>query len=134
MVAAAGGITVTVESLINQHNIDPQIADRFGRKPFWIAMKKGHDAVSKLLYGYGGEPGTVQIASLDSSNDQPCLECDVCTSNIHTNVYHYHCTLCAGGNWDVCEDCKMSGAACVEMAHASVIRTMRNGIWFEITS
>ncbi|KAJ8107873.1 hypothetical protein OPT61_g8568 [Boeremia exigua] len=47
--AAAGGKTGTVETLIHQHNIDPERADNFGRKPLWIAVKKGHGAVSGLL-------------------------------------------------------------------------------------
>ena len=132
--AAAGGKTATVKALINKHNIDPQTADSFGRKPSWIAAKKGHGAVSKLLQTYDGKPNTSPTAPSNGSHTQPRLECDVCTSSISESVYHYHCNLCFGGDWDVCEDCRKCGATCVETAHILVKRTMLDGVWSEITS
>ncbi|CAA9959481.1 Arp Ankyrin repeat protein [Pyrenophora teres f. maculata] len=132
--AAAGGNIATVETLINQHNIDPQTADRFGRKPSWIATKKGHDAISALLNGYVGETDKEQEASLKVSNDDSHLQCDVCTSTIPKSAHHYHCNVCAGGDWDVCEDCTKTGATCVELAHTLVERTMLDGVWVEVTS
>ncbi|KAF2628860.1 hypothetical protein BU25DRAFT_390834 [Macroventuria anomochaeta] len=132
--AAAGGDIATVEALINKHNIDPQTADRFGRKPFWIATKKGHSAVSKLLNGYGGDTNGEGVTSRDSSNDWSPMECDVCLTRIPTSECHYHCSLCIGGDWDVCEDCRRRGATCMEMAHTLVKRTMLDGVWVEITS
>ncbi|KAF2623587.1 ankyrin [Macroventuria anomochaeta] len=131
--AAAGGNIATVEALINQHNVDPQTADRFGRKPFWIATKKGHGAVSKLLNGYIDETDTERKASTKVNNDQPCLECDVCTSSIPTSARHYHCNFCTGGDWDVCEDCRKTEATCVEPSHTLVKRTMLDGGWVEVT-
>ncbi|KAI1533400.1 fibronectin type 3 and ankyrin repeat domain protein 1, partial [Pyrenophora tritici-repentis] len=40
--AAAGGHSKTVQVLVNQHNYDPQIPDKFGRTPCEIATRKGH--------------------------------------------------------------------------------------------
>ncbi|KAF1926121.1 uncharacterized protein M421DRAFT_68272 [Didymella exigua CBS 183.55] len=133
--AAAGGNIATVETLINLHNIDPQTADRFGRKPSWIAAKKGHGAVSILLNGYAGETDKeLRVKpSPTVSNDQPRLECDVCTSHIPTSARHYHCNVCAGGDWDVCEDCRKTGATCLKPAHTIVRRTMLDGVWAEVT-
>ncbi|KAI2483801.1 Ank-2 multi-domain protein [Pyrenophora tritici-repentis] len=132
--AAAGGNIATVETLINQHNIDPQAADRFGRKPSWIATKKGHGAISALLNGYVGETDKEQEASPKVSNDDSHLKCDVCTLSIPKSAHHYHCNVCAGGDWDVCEDCTTTGATCVELAHTLVERTMLDGVWVEVTS
>ncbi|KAJ8108903.1 hypothetical protein OPT61_g7845 [Boeremia exigua] len=72
--AAAGGKTGTVETLIHQHNIDPERADNFGRKPLWIAVKKGHGAVSGLLQTCGELP--VESTPLERDNDQPKITRD----------------------------------------------------------
>lgn len=132
--AAAGGNIAIVETLIDQHNIDPKTADKFGRKPSWIATKKGHGAISALLNGYVGEIDKEQEASPKVSNDDSHLECDVCTWSIPKSALHYHCNICAGGDWDVCEDCTNTGATCVELAHTLVERTMLDGVWVEVTS
>jgi ankyrin repeat protein len=132
--AAAGGNIGTVETLINQHDIDPQVADTFGRRPSWIAKKKGHGAVSKLLEGYRGEIDQELEMSPKFSNDQWFLECDVCTSNIPASACHYHCNVCAGGDWDMCADCRMTGASCVKPVHTLVKRTMLDGVWIEASS
>ena len=129
--AAAGGKTATVETLMNKHSFDPYTADNFGRKPSWIAAKKGHSAVLKLFRTYNEEPNTEPIAW---ENDQLYLECDICTSKILEAAFHYHCNLCSGGGWDICEDCRMCGATCLEMAHVLVKRTMLDGVWSEVTS
>jgi ankyrin repeat protein len=129
---AAGGKTTTVEAILTHHNISPQTADNLGRKPSWIAAKKGHDALSKFLHAYNGEPNTGQRAPYDWSNNEPGLnqpsrERDVCTSSIPRTVSYYHCNLCAGGDWDVCEDCRKCGATCPEASHILVKRMMLDG-------
>ena len=131
--AAAGGNAAIVEALINQHNIDPQIADRFGRTPCWVATKKGYGSVSKLLYVHDRDNDIEQAALSDCSSDQQLLECDVCTLSIQSTAYHYHCNSCIGGDWDMCDDCKNCGATCLEMAHILVKRKMIEGVWVEIT-
>jgi ankyrin repeat protein len=132
--AAAGGNIATVEILMNQHDIDSQEADRYGRKPSWIARKKGYGAVAILLDGWGEETDKEQEASPRVSNNPPRLECDVCTSSIPTIARHYHCNLCNSGDWDVCEDCRNMGATCMEAAHTLVERTMLDGTWVDVTS
>ncbi|OAG12718.1 ankyrin [Paraphaeosphaeria sporulosa] len=131
--AAAGGKIATVKSLIMNHNIDPRIADNLGRKPSWIAAKKGHGAVSKLLQEHDGETSTEPTVLSNENHHQSALECNVCTSQIPTTVFHYHCNLCAGGDWDVCEDCRKCGATCVAPAHTLRKREMLDGVWSEIT-
>ncbi|KAH9876213.1 hypothetical protein J1614_004092, partial [Plenodomus biglobosus] len=120
--AAAVGNPATVEALINQQRIDPQLADRFGRKPSWIAMKKGHVAVCKLLGVSDEEIDTERNASpkvSDKFEDRAHYECDVCTIRFPLHVRHYYCSICNGKRWFVCEDCKRRGATC-RMGHALV--------------
>lgn len=132
--AAAGGDIATVETLIRQYNFNPREPDNFGRTPFWIATKKGHDAASKLLWEECEEAGTERPVPLKVDNNQRDPLCDVCTSRITVTAFHYHCCLCAGGDWDMCEDCKASGASCAETAHTLVKRTMRNEQWVQVPS
>jgi ankyrin repeat protein len=132
--AAAGGEAATVEALIHKHNIDPQTADNFRRRPFWIALKKGHSAALKLLQANVGEPNTSLTAPSKGNHNRSGLECDVCTSSISENVSHHHCNLCATRDWDMCKDCRKCGATCLETAHVLVERVMLNGVWSEITS
>lgn len=47
--AASGGKTTTAGTLIYQYIIHPKGVDNFGRKPLWIAVKKSHGAMSRLL-------------------------------------------------------------------------------------
>jgi ankyrin repeat protein len=132
--AAAGGEIATVEALIHKHNIDPQTADNLGRRPSWIASKKGHSAASKLLQAHVGEPNTSPTALSSGNHYQSGLECSVCTSSIPENISYYHCNLCDTGDWDVCEDCRKYGATCLETGHVLVERAMLNGAWSEVTS
>jgi ankyrin repeat protein len=132
--AAAGGNTATIEALISQYHFDPRTTDKFGRTPLWIATRKGHEAVSKLLSDKCGETDTERTLSSESNGDQQRMECDVCTSSIKITAFHYHCRLCADGDWDVCEDCKTRGASCAEATHTLVKRTMTDGYWVEIVN
>ena len=129
--AAAGGDVATVEMLLHQYNLDPQEPDNFGRTPFWIATKKRHDAVSKLLWEEYGEVDIKRLAPPEIDNYPSGVACDVCTSSITKTAFHYHCCVCAGGNWDMCEDCKACGASCAEATHTLVKRTMRNEQWVQ---
>lgn len=105
----------------------------FGRKPSWIAVKKGHGAVSTLLLTHDRESNIAPIALYKTDSNEPSLECDVCTSRISRAAFHFHCNLCAGGDWDICEVCRECGATCMETAHVLVKRTMVDGLWSEVT-
>lgn len=55
------------------------------------------------------------------------LQCDVCTLSISRAAFRFHCNLCAGGDWDICEVCREWGATCMETDHVLVKRTMVDG-------
>jgi hypothetical protein len=54
--------------------------------------------------------------------------------NIKRNDFHFHCRCCAGGDWDMCADCKTRGAICKDTTHILIKRIMRDGKWVEVTS
>lgn len=125
---------MAVEMLINEHHLDPCQPDLFGRKPLWIAKKKRHSEVLKLLQIYEEELDKNPILTPIEKDDQLGLECDVCTSNIPRTALHYHCTICAAGDWDICEDCREWGVRCLGPGHILVQRKMVDGVWSETTS
>ena len=127
--AAAGGQVDTVETLIREYNFDPGAPDKFGRTPFWIAVKNGHDAVVKLLWEECGETSIERPVLVKTKLDQAIMVCDVCTSLLIAANMHYHCYICDDGDWDMCEDCKASGASCTNPKHTLVKRAFRNGRW-----
>jgi hypothetical protein len=131
--AAAGGQSTTVQVLISRYNYDSRIADKFGRTPLWIATKKGHYAVSELLFEECGPTDPGQTASPDHRDDLGSMQCDVCTSSIRATDFHYHCQHCSNGDWDVCEDCRVRGAFCAEETHILVKRTRIDQKWVEMT-
>jgi ankyrin repeat protein len=138
--AAAGGQADTVDLLIKQYYLDPREADTCGRTPLCIAAKKGHKAVSKLLSEECIKVDPTAMSTFErqvpskSVEDQSSIYCDVCTSAIKADHFHYHCGICAGGDWDICEDCQMKGAPCLDVMHILVRRTKRGGVWINETS
>ena len=130
--AAAGGQAEVVEALISEYSFEPQIADKFGRTPLWIAAKKGHVAVTKILSKECRENGIEQIVPVESSDDDSKLECDICTSKISATAFCYHCGICAGGDWDMCEDCELRGASCSESTHTLLKQVIKNGVTVDV--
>ncbi|KAI9155090.1 ankyrin repeat domain containing protein [Paramyrothecium foliicola] len=129
--AAAVGKIATIDMLISQYHCDPRIPDNFGRTPFWIAARKGHHAVARMLRGDRDGADVPPMGSINRDYGQRA-ECDVCTMPIPGTTFHYHCRLCAYGDWDMCEDCKEKGASCAEATHVLVKRAIRGGMWVEL--
>ncbi|KAI0967024.1 hypothetical protein F4678DRAFT_257499 [Xylaria arbuscula] len=55
-----------------------------------------------------------------SLNKPSCIECDVCTLYVDIDGICYHCSICAGGNFDICGYCYESGASCLSISHMLV--------------
>ncbi|THZ00102.1 hypothetical protein D6C95_04395 [Aureobasidium pullulans] len=51
-----------------------------------------------------------------------CNSCDRVMSNVH-----YHCGVCDGGDFDLCETCITNGAACLGDGHWLVKRSIQDG-------
>lgn len=43
--------------------------------------------------------------------------CDICTLGIQTDDMCYHCTVCSGGDFDICLECYEIGGRCLEVDH-----------------
>ena len=123
-----------MEALVAQYNFDPRAPNKFGQRPFWIALTKGHNAVSHFLNKECRETDVERQASREGGNSQSSIICDVCTSNIETTVFYYHCQHCAGGDWYMCEDCKGRGAFCEDSMHPLLKRIVKDERLVEVGS
>lgn len=68
------------------------------------------------------KPSTILI----NSNGHPwsvyCNECDKAMSDAH-----YHCSICDGGDYDLCEECVASGKLCLGEGHWLIKRFVKDG-------
>ncbi|KAH7411657.1 hypothetical protein DE146DRAFT_732098 [Phaeosphaeria sp. MPI-PUGE-AT-0046c] len=129
--AAAHGQAATVEFLQHVHGCDPGIPDACHRTPLIIAAKKGHQRVVEILKS---AKDNVRVSSdqIQGPDHQAGLYCDVCTISIATSGFHYHCRICANGDWDVCSECYGCGVICRDPTHVLTKRTMSDGEWVEV--
>lgn len=51
--------------------------------------------------------------------------CNICSTNI--GDVHYHCDICDGGDFDLCESCSRAGRHCLKPDHWMIKRTIING-------
>lgn len=51
--------------------------------------------------------------------------CNVCSSDVDNT--HYHCDICDGGDFDLCEKCVAEGKHCEKSEHWMIKRTIVNG-------
>jgi hypothetical protein len=125
--AAAYGHINTVMFLLHEHQCNPDIADSCGRTPQVIAGKKNHRSIVDLLRSEEGGPIMVAEKNLNKSLEHyqsGCVTCDVCTVDIAVGESHYHCNVCANGDWDLCAECNDFGMHCIDDTHTLISRTM----------
>ena len=127
-------LTYAVEALILQHHTKPGGAYSLGWKPSCKAAKKGHGAVLALLFTHDEESIIEPTTPYEPDDDQPYLECNLYNLRILRTAFHFHCNLCADGDWEVCEVCRECRATCVETARVLVKRTMIDGLRCEVKS
>jgi hypothetical protein len=133
--AAAHGNAEAVKTLMHKYQCDPSIADSCGRSPLWIATKRGNRAVVDALQSEAdvvvSDEDFEAARELDRTST---LTCDICRTRIAPSSFHYHCHVCANGDWDNCAECKDLGMTCLDDTHILVKRTMRiaDKVWIEV--
>ncbi|KAJ9295853.1 hypothetical protein DTO271G3_5876 [Paecilomyces variotii] len=116
MTAAGSGALEVARALLKIVGIDKDIQDRFGRTAYSEAFERGHSHICTLLES---EDVTIQLESPDSLRQaQSNWNCDICRITIFGGDEFYHCNLCQGGEFDVCNFCLRNGASCLDDAHA----------------
>jgi ankyrin repeat protein len=133
--AAASGHDATVGYLLHTLHADPKAADNCGRGPLTVATKSGHRDVVHILQMYGAivasekelEAGLVRRFEETS----PTI-CDVCQLWILATETRFHCLICAGGDFDICAECKELGVKCLNGSHQLFKQIMTEGEWIEV--
>ncbi|KIW01570.1 uncharacterized protein PV09_07044 [Verruconis gallopava] len=77
------------------------------------AQHTGDGTVIRMLLnpGPGARPSPIheRVAYLRAAG-AIVVDCDICRTPVPDK--HWHCGLCAGGDWDCCLDCRMKGQGC----------------------
>ncbi|KAK2052295.1 hypothetical protein LY76DRAFT_526977, partial [Colletotrichum caudatum] len=127
--AARKGHVEVVRFLLATNTVDPNSRDRFDRTPIWWARRHGHREIAQLLLESGKQRGLLladsQIAAEVDTRPHDSFKtyCDVCTFGI-LESHCYHCSVCNGGDFDVCLDCFTLGGRCPEDLHELALRKM----------
>lgn len=134
--AAAGGQLATMVTLISHHKLDPRVPDKYGRTPAWIAaMKNNTPMLDFLRTVYETNAWDVedipQPRELVGKPHGEGVMCELCTWSFAREVPHFHCRLCAFGDWDMCEECREAGGQCMDEGHSLVRRYWKNGVYVE---
>ncbi|CZR48711.1 uncharacterized protein FPRO_03968 [Fusarium proliferatum ET1] len=119
--ARYGGIGI-IRALINTGAVNVKSSDKFGRTAAWWASRN-YDAVAKLLSGTDGHRDLGTDAHDGEAVQDQGLEtgfyCDICWLNISGQT-HLGCSVCNGGNFDVCAACLSLGGHCMDETHQLV--------------
>ncbi|KAF6844647.1 ankyrin repeat domain-containing protein 52 [Colletotrichum musicola] len=126
--AARKGHVDVVKSLLATEAVNLDSRDQFGRTPLWWARRHGNAEVSQLLL----ESGKKRDISLDvdwmvpevntRSHNSSFRCCDVCLFSISEDCSYFLCSVCNGGDFDICLDCFNCGGRCPEESHVLVLR------------
>lgn len=54
------------------------------------------------------------------------IDCNVCKRSITDE--HYHCSICEGGDFDMCPECVSAGLSCFQEGHWLIKRGVVNGV------
>lgn len=66
------------------------------------------------------------VVSHNSPNGMFCIDCNNCSRSIANE--HYHCSICEGGDYDLCAQCVDAGASCHGDEHWLIKRVVMNGV------
>jgi len=119
-------------------NIDPASKDKFGRTPLWLAAKKGHPRVVKLIVerckrnGIGIPFEDLVVARHPAEGHQCSRICDICTLGILDADPYHNCRICRYGDFDICQECIARGAFCLDYLHKLVKRVVEGDTVVEV--
>lgn len=65
------------------------------------------------------------VISLNSSGKTYCVSCNNCARSIPGE--HYHCSICDGGDYDLCMHCVNAGISCPAEKHWLIKRFVQDG-------
>jgi hypothetical protein len=130
--AAGNGREAVVKLLLNNDKVDTGFIKKFRNTPLSRAMKTGNSGVIKLLLEHYDKNGIIvcdEGVSTEASlvvDIKGHIVCDICDSIIPDVKVHYHCDICRSGDFDICQDCRVRGALCLNNSHELIKRTVNH--------
>jgi AraC-like DNA-binding protein len=131
-------LEMAVRLLLLTDAVKVNVRDKYGRTPMWWAGRKGHTTIIRLLAEKYGEKG-MEVQDDEMTSTATFLEagsarivCDVCESWVLNVSIHYHCGICAKGDFDICQECVTSGAICLDHSHKLIKRIVKDGNYAEV--
>ncbi|KAG9228536.1 ankyrin [Amylocarpus encephaloides] len=112
-----------VVSLLLTRSRGLNIKDNFGRTPLWWARRTEHPDIADLLLEKYKENGIivqedeVPIATNSALTNEDSRYCDVCILGISDKDSYYYCKICCKGDFNICEDCFVMKAHCLDESH-----------------
>ena len=105
--------------------------DSFGRSLLWWANKSGNTQVTQAVLEFA-RGRDIQIDDGDFHGGSSLVDmggsttwCDVCTRFVAAGALRYVCSICNGGDFDVCLECFEMGAQCHGSSHDLTLREHR---------
>ncbi|KAJ8132125.1 hypothetical protein O1611_g1496 [Lasiodiplodia mahajangana] len=129
-IAVRHGRVDLVQYLLKRGGVDLTSKDKFGRTvAFWA---KTPDIRRILARAANQHEATAGIFDSFLSTHPPARtvgrrECDVCTLRISVDGRYFHCSICVGGDFDICDDCCSFGACCLDDSHELLQRVEMAG-------
>jgi ankyrin repeat protein len=133
--AARNGREAAVKLLLANDAVDFK-KDSFRRTPLTMATKRRHPAIVELFREKYRDSGIIADeeylevpASLETRGR---IACDICLLNVPDRKAHYHCGICALGDFDICQECFASGVSCLDQSHQLMKRMVEGRGYMEV--
>ncbi|PHH84259.1 hypothetical protein CDD83_2236 [Cordyceps sp. RAO-2017] len=107
--------------------IEMDSKDAFGRSPLWWSTRNSHISTSTSFHEIAVRRGvtlweediTETSKHKVSGSGELWVYCDVCLSPVLTSSQRdsRYCTVCLGGDFDICPECLSFGARCLDASH-----------------
>jgi len=146
----------SVVTILVERGADLNAQDHKGMTPVHIAVKECKGAVVQILVNAGADlqlpskdgltplararkTSQTEIISILKTGPVPQeddkvqsakpgqIRCDSCDKSIPDKDFHYHCSVCNGGNFDICQDCADRGLNCNNVQHDFIKRRVYEG-------
>jgi ankyrin repeat protein len=113
------------------------IKDNFGRTPLWWARRTGDLKTADFLLEKHKENNIpiqeddfpkVTISALFDKTDKKIKFCDVCILSVSDRDTYYHCKVCSNGDFDICEECFVMEARCLDQSHTLIKEINRRSV------
>ncbi|KAJ5100272.1 hypothetical protein N7456_006324 [Penicillium angulare] len=99
------------------------LEDSLGHSLLWWAKKSGKPmlvtAITKIaqISGHKICDTDLFVETSSVSSGESGRVCDVCTRSFSAGAAYQHCSICQGGNFDVCLECFEMGMGCLNESH-----------------